>query len=270
MDWIAPTSRALGVLPPGAGQRKLADRLHRRHLTDDTRIRRVRLRGGARVELKVGDWVQGTVLLTRRYEPELLAYVTTRLRAGGTMFDCGGHIGLVSLTVAQNPSVTVHAFEPNPTNAEHFRRNLSLNPAAKVRLNEVAVGDRAGTVRFNLPVADQSGIGHVSEDGDLTVPQIALDDYAAEHGIERIDLLKMDVEGYECHVLRGAARLLAEHRIGCVVTEMHDGFLTRAGASRAELEELLAQFAPRTLPPVGLHRIRPADEIDYDNIAFER
>lgn len=268
MDWIDATSRVLGVLPPGSGQRKLADAIHRRWLGEHPGARRVRLAGGADVELRVGDWVQGTTLLTRRYEPELLTFVTRRLAGGGTMIDVGAHIGLVSLTAAQNPGVTVHAFEPDPANVVQFRRNLELNPVARVELNEVAVGEEAGEVHLSVPIPGQSSIGHISDEG-LPVPQVALDDYADEHGIERVDLLKMDVEGYECSVLRGARRLIEERRVGVIVTEVHEAFLERAGASRAELESLLAGYGPRPLPPVGLHRIRPAEKIDYDNVLFE-
>jgi FkbM family methyltransferase len=269
MDWIDATSSVLGVLPPGSGQRKLADGIHRRWLSQNRDARQVRLAGGANVELKVGDWVQGTTLLTRRYEPELLSFVTRRLAGGGTMIDAGAHIGIVSLTAAQNPRVKVHAFEPDPANVVAFRRNLALNPDARVELNEVAVGEEAGEVHLSVPIPGQSSIGHISDEG-VPVRQVTLDEYADEHGIERVDLLKMDVEGYECSVLRGARRLLEERRIGVIVTEVHEAFLQRAGASRTELESLLAGYAPRPLPPVGLHRIRPAEKIDYDNVVFER
>ncbi len=143
MDWIDATSRVLGVLPPGSrsAQARRA-RSRRRWLGEHSGARRFPLAGGADVELKVGDWVQGTTLLTRRdSQPELLMFVTRRLAGGGTMIDVGAHIGLVTLTAARNPDVTVHAFEPDPANVVQFRRNLPLNPAARVELNEVAVGE---------------------------------------------------------------------------------------------------------------------------------
>ena len=66
-----------------------------------------------------------------------------------------------------------------------------------------------------------------------------LDDYCAEHGIERIDLLKLDVEGAELEALRGAERLLREARVGCVMFEVSQAMVEGMGHDPAEIVDLV-------------------------------
>lgn len=83
-----------------------------------------------------------------------------------------------------------------------------------------------------------------------TVRVVPLDQEAARLGIERIDLIKIDVEGYESKVLAGATRLLRERRIGAILCEFNEMWLRKAGSSPKALEDLILQAG---MVEVGSH-----------------
>jgi FkbM family methyltransferase len=226
-----------------------------------------RLRGGTRFELHLADRVQGEVFLMRRYEPALVAFLADRLPPGGLFLDVGAHVGLVSIQVAVRRSdVDVRAFEPSSTNAARLRRNLELNPGARVELVRAAVGGSEGEAELSTAAggADLAGsrivAGAAARPGTSTerVPVTTLDAYAAEHGLERVHALKLDVEGSELAALEGAADLLAARRIDCLVCELNDVYLAERGLGRDALVDRLAAYGykPVEIPPVGAQRLR--------------
>jgi FkbM family methyltransferase len=272
-------SRLLGALPVGLGQRRIAKRIYSRRLRTRTgTVVRARLRCGAIFEIDVSDGIQASAFLMRSYDPELVGFLVDELPAKGVFFDVGAHVGLVSFSVAsQAGDVRAHAFEPHPRNAEQFRRNKELNPNTEVTFNEVAVGTQQGYV--TLGSAGGSTMHYVlPEDLDeeatdtRRVSVTTLDRYAREHGIDFVDVMKLDVEGYEIQVLEGASELLSAGRIGCIVTEIHARFLKRAGTDALTLVGRLEKlgYQRRELPPRGVHRFRKPREREYANVAFVR
>jgi FkbM family methyltransferase len=105
----------------------------------------------------------------------------------------------------------VVAFEPVSKNAAMLRRHLALNDVTNVTVIEAAVSDRAGTLRMSP--GDSLSEFHVDAAGELTVPAVTLDESCARAaGLPPPAVIKIDVEGAEIEVLRGAARLIASAR----------------------------------------------------------
>jgi FkbM family methyltransferase len=126
--------------------------------------------------------------------------------AGQTVIDAGANVGFFSLRHAQNvgPSGRVFAFEPNPQVFELLQRNMARNGLTQVRCLASALGEQVSEVRFH---ADPRGtsLGHVATESEGGDPVLCttLDALVEQEQLSRIDLLKMDVEGYEPHILRG-------------------------------------------------------------------
>lgn len=226
------------------------------------------MRGGARFELHPSDRVQAEAWLTRDYEPALVEFIAGRLPDdGGSLFDVGAHVGLVCLQVAaRRPGAAVHAFEPNAVSAARLRRNVALNPGLDVRVSEVAVGDRGREVQLAW-AADETDLAGARVVGErppgasvARLPMITLDAYAREHGIARVDVLKLDVEGGELAAIAGASALLSERAAGCVVCELNDVYLASQGLGRADVVERVEGLGYRQvpIPPVGAQRLRSA------------
>jgi FkbM family methyltransferase len=161
------------------------------------------------------------------------------LRPGATVFDLGAHQGVVALMLAREvtPAGRVVAVEANPHNAAAAEANARLNAADNLTVRCAAVADRAGVVTFNLGLNGQVDDG-TGQWGRTTVPAVTIDQLATEYGPPAV--LFIDVEGFECHALRGAADTLARHRPDCFV-EVHLG----AGLEKfGSLDELLGYFPP--------------------------
>ncbi|MEO6528536.1 MAG: FkbM family methyltransferase [Gemmatimonadaceae bacterium] len=142
-----------------------------------------------------------------------------RLRAGARVFDIGAHQGVVAMMLgdlvgAEGRVVAVEAMEHN---AEIARRNVVLNELAQVSVLHAAGADVPGEVGF-APRMN----GHVAaeHEASVTVRAITVDELTSEHGVPQVVFI--DVEGYELHVLRGARRTLADHRPDLFV-EVHMG-----------------------------------------------
>jgi len=142
-----------------------------------------------------------------------------RLRDGARVFDVGAHQGVVAMLLAGfvGASGKVVAVEATPHNAAIARRNADLNGLSQVLVLHAAGADAPGTLRFSPRMN-----GHVAGDGEASVGvrAVTVDELTAEYGAP--DVLFVDVEGYELHVLRGARETLAAHRPDLFV-EVHVG-----------------------------------------------
>jgi FkbM family methyltransferase len=175
-----------------------------------------------------------------RAERQLLKRI---LSAGDVVVDAGANIGIYSQFLARCVGATgiVHSFEPSP---ENFKRLQSATrKLASVRLSQAAVGEFSERARLYL--SDKLNVDHrtyaTAEDSRCAVPIdiVALDDYF-EPG-QRVDLIKMDIQGYELHALRGANRVLADNSAAKLLLELWPYGLKKAGSNWLELIETLQE-----------------------------
>ena len=150
-------------------------------------------------------------ILNGTYEREQTRLFERHLRPGATVLDVGAHVGYYTLlsSVLVGDAGRVHAFEPNPANAEFLRRHVRINRRSNVQVEQAAVSDRAGTARFDFGTG--SGTGHLADAGALEVRTVQLDDYCTTNGLAP-SAIKIDVEGAELSVLEGGRETLARHR----------------------------------------------------------
>jgi FkbM family methyltransferase len=146
-------------------------------------------------------------ILGGTYEPEQTRLFQQRITAGATVLDIGAHVGYYTLLASAlvGPNGRVVAFEPNPENHGFLRRHMRLNDVTNVTMEDVAVSDSTGTASFAFGTG--SGTGRLAEHGVLEVRTVRLDEYCREQGVEP-DVLKIDVEGAELTVLRGADEVI--------------------------------------------------------------
>jgi FkbM family methyltransferase len=127
---------------------------------------------------------------------------------GHVVLDIGANVGFYTLLAARRVGAggTVVAFEPMASNVSYVQRHLALNRLTNVQIVRAAVADRSGTGRFATHAS--RAMGRLAEEGDLDVPLVWLDALFREGRIPRPDVIKIDVEGAELNVLRGAASLV--------------------------------------------------------------
>ena len=139
--------------------------------------------------------------------------------------DVGANRGQTTLALKKHwPHVTVHAFEPVPSTFATLA--AAVNGLRDVHCHQVALSDHAGTTA--VPVVANAQINSLKPNRAATDPAAVvqelrvarLDDFAREHAIERIDVLKTDTEGGDLDVLVGAEAMLRDRRIRCVLCEV--------------------------------------------------
>jgi FkbM family methyltransferase len=136
------------------------------------------------------------------------SHFAREVRAGDVVYDIGANVGsyTVLASVLVGSAGRVIAFEPVAENVSYLRSHIRLNALDNVEVFELAVGDRSGTVSFR---AHEDRLqGRVDPAGSEVVGVIALDDLRKEGRAPEPDCLKIDVEGGELSVLRGAAELM--------------------------------------------------------------
>jgi FkbM family methyltransferase len=157
----------------------------------------------------------------------------------GVLFDVGANIGAYStLLSALCPDSRIFAFEPSPESAAVLRLNIQSSNAPNVTVETMALADFNGSSEF-VNRSREAATNHLTREPEpdvtIRVATTTLDSYTAAHGIDRIDFIKIDVEGSEPLVLRGASRLMQERRIGIGMIEICPGNLSRSGFSIRDL-----------------------------------
>lgn len=139
-----------------------------------------------------------------------------------TVVDVGFHMGDFSHAVlAARPLGRIVAFEPAASIRRRYEeRHRPVDD--RITLESMAVSDAEGEFIFHDDASEQNSLAEIDPTErtvNYPVRTTTLDSYTANHGIEHVDLLKIDVEGYDLHVLQGAERLLADQRIDVFVFE---------------------------------------------------
>lgn len=155
------------------------------------------------------------------YEPELREIMRVVLPAGATAVDVGANAGWHTLLMARlvGPRGRVLAVEPNPSVREYLRRNVALNRFGQVEIVGAALAETPGALNFVAPDADHaaSASGYVVAGGPVPsdavrVEASTLDILAAEKKLDRLDLIKIDAEGFEWPILQGAQTVIERFR----------------------------------------------------------
>ncbi len=237
-------SRLLFRVPPFPGKGRIADAL----------AKYVGRRQGGRGFCTPGDGAQLEVELSDRiarqmwggcYEPHVRRCLEALLRAGDTFIDVGAHIGYLTLVGACQVGAAgrVFAFEADPGLYGKLARNVE--PLPWVRAFHAAVWENSATLVFERSsFLHESGWGTLTTVRDLgkgehaAVEAVSLDDWCTRLKVMAIRAVKIDAEGSEAAILRGARETLERFRPALVV-EVNDILLRQAGTSAAELERYL-------------------------------
>ncbi len=181
------------------------------------------------------------------------AFLESWLRPGMRVADVGANVGLYTLLMARlvGPQGRVFAFEPEPGMAAALARSAEENGSLQVLVREAAVGDTPGTgiLRQN-PV--NSGDGRMSRrpsgapQSGTTVPICTLDEALAG---QRVDFVKMDIQGWESNALRGARELVRRSPAVGIYFEFWPSGLAAAGSTAAELKQILEGMDLKVVQP---------------------
>jgi FkbM family methyltransferase len=192
-------------------------------------------------EVPFGIWWGGET-----YENKPTPYFKSLLKPLSVVFDIGANVGYYSLTAAPlvGPRGSVYAFEPASRQFKRLKENASRNGFSQIHPYKLALSDKPGEAILHLEDESNTGSASLRPAGDSglrdeTVTCTTLDDFVESLGLDRIDAIKMDVEGYELAVLKGGQKAL-ERFHPVLLVEVRDSQLRLAGSSRQELFDWLA------------------------------
>jgi FkbM family methyltransferase len=213
-----------------------------------------------------------------RYDAMQARLFAGGLDEGDTAIDVGAHAGQYALIMATRCGLSGHvaAFEPDPHARRKLERNIALNPAVKSPVVEaLAVSDAPGEAVLYSRGGDsqsslaRSGIGEAAaaQAETFTVPLVTLDGYIADQGLATPRWVKIDTEGAEIRILKGAPRLLAGP--SNILCELHPYAWAEFGDTFEKLNALASQSSRRIRYLDEDAETRAAD-VRYGSVLLER
>lgn len=210
-------------------------------------------RWGVSFDLNLSDNVQRLFYYTGWYERAFLEFLRDELRADDTYVDVGAHVGIDAAFAAHRaPNGRVVAFEPAPDTVALLQH--SVGRLENVDVVPAALGNAEGTVTLRAnpkwhpeDAATRSRFGAGPPVGEAQV--LRFDDWAT--GFGSLDVVKIDVEGDELDVLKGMSDSLRRLQPRVVAVEIYEPYLAAAGATKAEIIDLLADLGYRRERRIG-------------------
>ena len=242
-------SRALIWLPNSQNER--VNRAFR-SLTNRLNYRvpvRTKLGNGMAVTVPWNDDCGRAIWQSGYYESDSVRVVEKLLTPGMVFLDLGANIGQYSLVASRGvgPSGQVHSFEPDPETFRWLTRNVRRNHLQNISLNQVALFDAAGKKELYLATPQDTGSNSFAMPWTFSgetceVACTTLDEYLRERRIERVDVVKVDVEGSELPALIGGTDILFKGKNKPIlIVEFEERRQQALGKSCAALAEFLTK-----------------------------
>jgi FkbM family methyltransferase len=234
---------------------------------------------GSRLLVRSDDYVGRAVILFGDLDPKVSWVVDRLLRPGDNVLDIGANWGLVTMRAASRvqPTGHVHAIEPQERLVVYGRASAELNEYSNVTFHALALSDAAGMMTLSVP-DDNSGAASLAHGlehlpgRNQTVRVEETTAFLESLAIQRWRLWKIDVEGHEAAVLRGAQRYLQEYNQPDVILfEEH-----RKPTVDAESVKLLQSLGydlfglPRAVFRIRMHPVTPERDSAHDVVAIKR
>lgn len=220
------------------------------------------------------NYIEWSILSTGTYEDEIGKLIKISLAEGDTAIDIGGNIGLQSLrmSLCVGPTGKVFAFEPLNYLQEKFRKNMALNKADNVTLFPFALSDQPNELDLiiNKDQWNQGAFSLSNKDTGNNKQRIVVkvaDEMPEIQLLDNVSLIKIDVEGFEFHVLRGLKQTLQKHKPR-IIFEYDSNYWADTGQSMADCYKFLQSlnYSLYQINMVGCELINGADNIESGNL----
>ena len=193
------------------------------------------IRDGVCYRLNLQDYMQWSLFAN---VPDYSWHIASQIEIKEPIIlDIGANVGQFGLKVANSYRINkrnclVHLFEPNPEVFKNLAQNISLNPhlAGSVFSHQMAIGNVEKELSFAFSEKNTGGGAITTAETELKVPVMSLDKWVKVSHLDRLDFIKIDVEGYEPFVLLGAEEIITKHK-PTIYIEMTDEWFKKNGFS---------------------------------------
>jgi FkbM family methyltransferase len=185
----------------------------------------------------LGEPIAFHLLINGVYEPETQDLLLRFLPVGGVFIDVGANIGTFTIPAAKHvgPSGQVVAIEASPDVFNVLRKNVLLNNIDNTQLTCAAAGAQNGSAEFYPAPVDHFGMGSRApqfHSAPITIRSVTLDSEVERLKLPSVNLIKIDAEGFELDVFKGATELLNRQKPPLIVFEFCDWAEERIGRER--------------------------------------
>jgi FkbM family methyltransferase len=198
-------------------------------------------RQGLRWRLNPSDFVQKHLFWLGEYEYHDLNILSRWVRRDAVIFDVGANFGYYSIRLASSLNETghVYSFEPCTATFSRLEENIALNNlGAKITAVQLGFSDREGRASL-LEDRTNSGAATISgDDKGEAISLQTLDNFCAQRGVNKVDIMKIDVEGHELPVIKGGETILSRDR-PLIMIEFNSEALGRSGCTSKDLASAL-------------------------------
>lgn len=182
------------------------------------------------------------------YEKDTFSYFEKIIKPTDTILDIGAHIGLFSVFFSKklNSKGRVICFEPTPGTFQILKRTVELNDLRNCTVVNAAIADKSGSLSFNLTSKDGEGSNAnslVQTERTVNVTEVkvfSIDDYRRIEKL-KIDILKIDVEGYELNALIGAMETFSNDKPSGILA-LHPQSIKKLGQSLEQIWDVLDKY----------------------------
>lgn len=170
---------------------------------------------GINFELQLNQLIDYNLYYNGCFEKYTSYAIENLVKPGMIVFDLGANIGCHTLPIAKKitPKGKVYAFEPMEWALNKLRRNIALNSFTNIEINDIGLSDISEELDINFRTSWTMDSSEVAESNKIQkVRFTTLDEFIANNGISKVDLIKIDVDGYEPKVFAGAINCLAKFK----------------------------------------------------------
>lgn len=188
------------------------------------------------------------------YEKETYDLLKKILKKDSVFFDIGANVGLFSILASKNlnPSGKTFSFEASPTIFHFLKNNANANNCSNLSIFNNAVYDKSDyEISFFEAPPDKYGMGSLYDragSNKVQIKTISIDDFMESNSIKNVDLIKIDIEGYEKFAFEGAKKLFSRPDAPKIIFEFNDWGETpeKTGTPQGEAQRILRNFGYKT------------------------
>jgi FkbM family methyltransferase len=171
-----------------------------------------------KIKLHLHEWIQQQIFFFGTFDPRGINFLKKNLNPGDVFIDIGANIGCYSLIASSltGDNGKIIAFEAVTNVYDQLIYNISINKISNIRAEKLAIFEKRDILKFFLSSDENLGMSsifrHDTESGKTEdVEAVSLDEYLADYPLERVNLIKIDIEGAEMHALKGMKNTIEKH-----------------------------------------------------------